>query len=89
MNNRKITATWLLKTFPDAPSWWIPKDGPSVGSQRWNCRRYSEFLRSRGFEILNSGEAAGSPWWVVHWDETKYVSGIPTRANRELWVRST
>lgn len=62
---RKMTGTRVAKYFPDAPRWWHPKDGDSKGSKIWNCRRYTAFLKAQGYEIHESGEAQGSPWWIV------------------------
>lgn len=82
---QKLTGVKIGKTFPDAPSWWIPKNGASKGSSIWNCRRYSEFLRSKGFVIIASGERIGSPWFVVvpseHYDEV--LQAMVARANEK------
>jgi hypothetical protein len=64
-NVRKFTGVKIGKTFPDAPSWWTPKDGGSTASAVWNCRRYADFLRGQGYVIIASGERIGSPWFVV------------------------
>lgn len=62
---QKLTGVKIGYLFPDGPSWWVPKNGASKGSNVWNCKRYSEFLRCKGFVIIASGERIGSPWFVV------------------------
>lgn len=83
---QKFTGVKIGKTFPDAPSWWTPKGGgKGKGAAIWNCRRYAEFLRGKGFVIIASGERIGSPWFVVvpeeHYDEV--LKGFVARANEK------
>lgn len=83
---QKFTGVKIGNTFPDAPSWWTPKGGTqSKGSMIWNCRRYAEFLRGKGFVIIASGERIGSPWFAVvaeqHYDEE--LKAMVQRANEK------
>jgi hypothetical protein len=60
---RKFTATAIGKLFPRSPAW------QSDVSMHGNCRILGDWLRSKGVVIIRSGEAKGSPWWLVEWDE--------------------
>lgn len=87
----KFTGVKIGKTFSDAPSWWTPKNGASKGSSIWNCRRYADFLRSKGFVIIASGERIGSPWFVVvpeqHYDDV--LKAMVARANEKSGKKAT
>ena len=65
LTTEKLTATKIAFRFKDAPYWWEPSGGQSIGSMRWNCERYTKFLEAKGFSIVESGAAKGSPWWIV------------------------